>query len=149
MRVTGAPDGPARESAAFSPGRKWPITPLALAAVALAYAIVASVATPFTDRADLAVALPCVLLAVAVTLRISTRATALDRPGRDGSTSPAGPWLVAAGVVVAWELVTYAGAPRLAHPTLSSLLDGFDADRLRRIVTWCCWLALGRALVRR
>ncbi len=138
-------------------GRRWtPATAVATAlGVGLGYALLASFTRPFTWGADVVTAVP-LALAVVVTARSTTavgrrskevrpaveKKQVAPRPGRAGLV-----WVVPVLAVTAWELYCYANLPRVAHPTLSSLLDMLDATRGGKIVAFASWLVLGWFLV--
>jgi hypothetical protein len=52
-------------------------------------------------------------------------------------------------VVAGWELYTYASAPRVAHPTLSTLIDLATSTQTGKAVSFAAWLLLGWYLVMR
>jgi hypothetical protein len=76
-------------------------------------------------------------------------------PNRSEATSPtrSRPSVLGwAGVVVAiltWELINLFETPRRAHPTLSSLINGFAQDHWSRALLYAGWLVLGSYLSRR
>lgn len=58
-------------------------------------------------------------------------------------------WMAPILAVTGWELYCFVSLPRVAHPTLSSLIDLLDATRPGKIVAVCSWLAVGWFLVTR
>ena len=52
-------------------------------------------------------------------------------------------------LAVAWELFCVAHGSSDAYPTLSSMLDGVDASRLGKGISFATWLGLGWTLVTR
>jgi hypothetical protein len=50
-------------------------------------------------------------------------------------------------VVIAWELTALRGSPRIAHPTLSSLIDIVDGWRPGKGAAFALWLVLGGWLI--
>lgn len=129
---------------------------LALLAVA-AYSGWGSATRPFTDPADVAVAVPSAIFALGLVLRLRWpdtgpwRRLPPDRPatpagGRRGVT----PWLVVVGIFVASELASYfAGGSRAVHPTVSSGLDSLFHYQAAKAVAFFVWLAVGWYFVRR
>ncbi|MGH9016394.1 MAG: hypothetical protein ACRDY1_01480 [Acidimicrobiales bacterium] len=136
-----------------SPGREqrwWAF----LAIVGVTGATAASFTHAFTTGADVATALPVAAGALALVVRMA---------GRRGATAsvPAGPeehrptardqmvWATLAGAAAAWEIASYVGMPRTAHPTLSSLIDILDSTRPGKAAAFAAWLALGWWLIER
>jgi hypothetical protein len=52
-------------------------------------------------------------------------------------------WAVILVVVLAWELISFVGHPRDAHPTLSSITDSMQAEHVFRWLFFGGWLAIG------
>jgi hypothetical protein len=102
---------------------------------------------PFTPGADTVTAIAIAMLAFVVALRWREALTvsALDTPS---GRLRWWPWLMLLAALVAWELVSYAGAPRVDHPTVSSLYDSATRWRPVKGVLFLGWLGLGAALVR-
>ena len=75
------------------------------------------------------------------------------RAPRDRPPPPRTAWVVAWAVVVAalgaLQLVSYLGAPRSEHPTLSSLANATLDTRPARAVGFAGWLVVAAALGRR
>ncbi len=121
----------------------------------LAYAVLASFTRPFTWAANVVIAIALVVAAV-VTIGV------VSDPGRSAMKRPADeadrqhpmnrrwtPWMAPILAITGWELYCFVSLPRVAHPTLSSLIDLLDATRPGKIVAVCSWLALGWFLVTR
>lgn len=122
---------------------------------ALAYSWWAAATAPFTIGADVATAIPLVAVtAVAGGQWWSARRHAtlpsalrrLDRPERAGAWWPVPSALVA---LVGWELYNFFSAPRVTHPTISSLYDAASRSHAWKATFFLAWLALGWELVRR
>jgi hypothetical protein len=118
---------------------------------ALAYGVLASFTKPFTLNADVVTALP---LVTAVMVAVWWR----QRPSRSVAVVPSEiedprwsrwsyVWAVPLLALTAWELYCYTQLPRQQHPTLSALIDMFDANRAGKIVAVALWLGLGFFLV--
>jgi hypothetical protein len=132
------------------PARQW----IVIVTAAGATAAVAGLTHPFTLGADVVTAIPILigLLVLVPRLRRGHAPTAVVATGQ-GQTRPdvSGRWslvwlgLVAA--VAAWEVYTFLGSPRSAHPTLSVLFDMLDATWVGKFVAFFLWLALGWYLV--
>ena len=58
-------------------------------------------------------------------------------------------WAGALAATVGWELFCFFESPRLAHPTLSTMLDAVDAHRPGHALAFVVWLWLGWMLVGR
>ncbi len=129
------------------------VTGLALVALA----VVASTTRPFTVPADAVVAVGFAGLAVVVVTQWRGDPVPPALARRRGRSSPPPPrwgrrwalWAVPVAAAVAWELFSYVGAPRAAHPTVSSMLDAVDATRIGHGAAFAGWLALGWYLVTR
>jgi hypothetical protein len=61
---------------------------------------------------------------------------------------PAGLWVwaVILLVVLVWELISFLGHPREAHPTISSITDSLQAEHVLRWLFFGGWLAIGWSL---
>jgi hypothetical protein len=127
----------------------------ALVGLAVAYALVAATTTPFSTQADLATALPIVVLAVAVVIRwplspgrgAERRARASART--HGAQHPFAWWVVLFAAIAGWELAQYLlPGSRALHPTLSSMADAVDRYYPLKAVVFFGWLWLGAAIVR-
>ncbi len=117
--------------------------------VAAGLAAWAGTTTPFTAGADAASATGIALVAAGVALGWRTQ-PALGAPGVAGWTDERRwPWLALVGLVVAWELVSFLGSPRVTHPTISSLYDAAARFEAVKAACFLAWLGLGAALVRR
>jgi hypothetical protein len=55
-------------------------------------------------------------------------------------------WAVVIGAIVVWELITFLGHPREAHPTISSMADTVQAEHAVRWLFFGGWVALGWSL---
>jgi hypothetical protein len=127
-----------------------------IAVMGVAYALAASFTRPFTGPADVVTSIPLVV-ALVVTLRWSRMARRSEVRHVDGVEAAAPPrqpwwWIVPTTpivAVVAWELYCFFSLPRVAHPTLSSLIDILDSTRGGKIVGVALWLGLGWFLVAR
>ena len=133
-------------------GRRW----TALIAVAgVAYALGAACAKPFTGPADVVTGIPLVI-ALVVTVW-SSRVTRVSEVTPVAAVETVDPpprrrWIVAMTPLVAafaWELYCFFSLPRVAHPTLSSLIDILDSTRVGKTVAVASWLGLGWFLVAR
>ncbi|MGD0393581.1 MAG: hypothetical protein ABSC41_13170 [Acidimicrobiales bacterium] len=119
--------------------------------VVLAYASLASLTHPFTDRADIVTALPIAVALAAMVVRMRSSWRPAPVVEVDGDGPPNRLWLVwaaTAALVVGWEIYCYTAAPRSQHPTLSSLFDALDASHGGKTLAFALWLALGCYLVR-
>jgi len=124
------------------------------AAAGLVVAGVASFTQPFTVGADVVTAVPlCLAVVVLVQRVLADRRSTVGPPPAPVATRPApayrraSPWLALVGAVVAWELYSYLSTPRSAHPTLSVLINMFDATQTGKGIAFLLWLALGWYLV--
>ena len=131
----------------------------------LGWAVWVAHTRPFTWSADVATAVPIVAVALyAIVTEMQAVQSACKpakgggpargrSPVRDGAPrsrdGQGWAWPIAALVVVSFELVNYMQGPRSSHPTLSSILDGFDSVSWEKGVTFLGWLALGMYLARR
>jgi len=125
--------------------------------VAAAYAGGLAVTEPFTTPADVVTACGVAGGAVALVLSLTGRRDGSEGVEVTGSaaqalgpTSVRGalPWVVLAVAVVGWEVFCYFGAPRSAHPTISSIYDTVAGWRAAKAVVVLAWLGLGWELVR-
>lgn len=127
---------------------------VAIGALALGACLAGAIlGRPFTLPAELAAGGGIALGAALVVLQHRARpAPALVRRSR--ADLPVGAWpyagwgLLITGVVV-WELLAFIGAPREAHPTLSSLLASVGEHPLGRGALCAGWLAYGWYLLTR
>ena len=123
-------------------------TGLVLVVVMVAYALFAASTTAFTRSANIATAVPIVVVVALVVVRWPLRARPL-KLGPDAGH----PWRAWVGVfcaVVAWELFEYAArGSRADHPTLSSMLDAVNRFYGLKVIVFFLWLYLGAAIVRR
>ena len=55
-------------------------------------------------------------------------------------------WAVLLVVVLVWELISFVGHPREAHPTISSMTDSMQAEHIFRWLFFGGWLAIGWSL---
>ncbi len=120
---------------------------------------------PFTWSANVATAVPIVMVAAFAISSVVGTVQSTGEPARDGGPARGrGPdrgeapgstgrrglaWPIAAMVVVSFELVNFVQGPRSSHPTLSWMLDSLDAVWWIKGVTFLGWLALGVYLARR
>jgi hypothetical protein len=135
------------------PPQRW-IVVATVAGVVAVLAAVAAVSHPFTLAADLVTAIPIVIGLLVLGLRVRRgQAPPVGTAAGQGETLPAIGrrwsllWLGLAATVAAWEVYTYLGSPRSAHPTLSVLLDMLDATWSGKFVAFSLWVALGWYLV--
>ena len=120
-------------------------------AAALVYSWVVAAFRPFTWPMNLAVALPVVVLLVAV---IASWDRSRVRPAPDPvnarSRRIAGAvWVGLVVLLTAWELAAFFSLPRQAHPTLSSIADDIMRTHPGRALMVALWLALGWLLFAR
>ncbi|MHB1789861.1 MAG: hypothetical protein ACYCVN_10520 [Acidimicrobiales bacterium] len=120
---------------------------------------------PFTWPADVATAIPIVMIAAFAISSVVGTVQSTDQPAGDGGPARGrGPvpseapgstgrwglvWPIAAMVVASFELVNFVQGPRSSHPTLSWMLDSLDSVWWIKGVTFLGWLALGVYLARR
>lgn len=129
---------------------------LMVAAVA-AYSAWGSGTRPFTDPADVAVAIPSAIFALGVVLRLRWPETGPwrrlppDRPAsRAGGLGGMAPWLAVVSIFVASELTSYfAGGSRAIHPTVSSGLDSLFHYQAAKAAAFFVWILVGWYFVRR
>jgi hypothetical protein len=127
-----------------------------IAVVGVAYAVVTSFTRPFTEPADVVTGIPLVV-ALVVTVpwsRTARRSEVSHGAAFEALASPRRRWwwiIPTAPIVAAfaWELYCFFSLPRVAHPTLSSLIDVLDSTRVGKIVGVALWLGLGWFLVAR
>jgi hypothetical protein len=122
-------------------------TTLPLLVVGVGYACAVAATTPFTDGADLVVAIPIAALtiAVAATWSASTKALRLH-----AEEAPYRPWVTLLLVTAAWELFCYlAPGTRAEHPTFSSMADAADRYFALKALVVLAWLSLGCMILRR
>jgi hypothetical protein len=133
-------------------GRRWTVV---LAVVGVAYALGVAFTKPFTAPADVATGIPLVI-ALVVTIW-SSRVARVSEVISVGALETGAPprrhrWIMAMTPIVAavaWELLCFFSLPRMAHPTLSSLIDILDSTRVGKTVAVALWLGLGWFLVAR
>ena len=118
---------------------------------ALVYAAVASLTTPLTTAATVAVLLPIALVLVLAGAR-STRADTGRLQGGMSRTVLA--WSAVVTLTALWDLVAWLSQPAYDvasadQPTISVLFDPLTGSPLPRFLLWCCWLYVGYRLVRR
>ncbi len=123
---------------------------LVLAGVLL-YAAVASLTTPLTSAATVAVLLPC---GAALGLALVRRTSGDRRMIRGRLSGVTLAWAALAALTVIWDLVAWLQQPTYNiasadHPTISLLLDPLTESGLPRFLLWCLWLYVGYRLVRR
>jgi hypothetical protein len=106
------------------------------------YAWVAAGQRPFTLAEEVMVAIPAAAVLMVAVIRPSWSRSDAAR----GST---GPWIVLAGVALAWELIAFFSSPRHDHPTMSTIADEIMSVHAGRAVVFFLWLALGWSLVTR
>jgi hypothetical protein len=130
---------------------RWPV--VMAVPVGIGLSVAASTTDPFTTGADIVATLGFIAVVVALPLRSARAPTdGADGWGTHVDEAPRWRWrwaVVVAPLVlaVAWELFCFAHGPRDAYPTLSSILDGVDASRLGKGISFAAWLGLGWALV--
>jgi len=107
----------------------------------LGYSWIASGLRPFTHPEAVAVAIPLVLAGIAL----------LRMHAADGEITRRGTWVwgTLAAALVTWELVSYRLAPRVDHPTLSSIADSAMSTHPGRFLMFAAWLGVGFWLFRR
>lgn len=117
----------------------------------LLYAAVASLTTPLTWVASVAVLVPGVVVLVLAGAPRSRADTGLFQE-RLSRTALA--WGGVVALAASWDLAAWLAQPAynvasVDHPTISLLLDPLSGSPLPRLVLWCCWLYVGYRLVRR
>ena len=118
---------------------------VAVVAVALVYAWIASGLRPFTHPEAFAVGIPIVAAGIA-TLRSARRAGQAAAPeSRRGVLVWRG--LLAAFLI--WELISYRSSPREDFPTFSSVTDTIMSTHPGRFALFAIWLAVGYGIFRR
>lgn len=123
-------------------------TGLVLVVVMAAYALYAASTTAFTRSANIATAVPIVVVVALVVVRWPLRARPLKLGPDVGH--PWRAWVIVFFAVVAWELFEYAArGSRADHPTLSSMLDAVNRFYGLKVIVFFLWLYLGAAIVRR
>jgi hypothetical protein len=135
------------------PSHRWLVV-TAVTGGAAVLAAGAAVTHPFTLGADMVTAIPIVigLLVLGLRRRRGQTPPVVGATGQ-GQTHPdlarrwSLVWLGLFAAVAAWEVYTYLGSPRAAHPTLSVLLDLLDTTWSGKFVAFSLWLVLGWYLV--
>ena len=117
----------------------------------LVYAAAASLTTPLTPIASVAVLVPVVIVLVLGSAWNSRAETRVLR-GRLSRTALA--WGVVVGLTALWDLVAWLQQPAYNvaapdHPTLSLLLEPLTGSPLPRFLLWSAWLYAGYRLARR
>jgi hypothetical protein len=74
------------------------------------------------------------------------RAAALGPEDRPDANEGLWVWVVILVAVLAWELISFIGHPREAHPTISSITDSMQAEHVLRWLFFGGWLAIGWSL---
>jgi hypothetical protein len=119
-----------------------------LLVVLVAYALFAASTTAFTRSANIATAVPIVVVVVLAVALWPLRARPLTLGPAAGH--PWRAWVCVFGAVVAWEVAEYAArGSRADHPTLSSMLDAVNRFYGLKVIVFFLWLYLGAAIVRR
>lgn len=116
--------------------------------VGVGYAAAVAATTPFTTTANLLVAIPLAVLAVAVIICWPAKTGPRDIARTDGH--PFRPWVLLVIVGSIWELWNYvAPGSRSEHPTFSSMVDATDRYRILKTLVVLAWLAIGWMIVTR
>jgi hypothetical protein len=119
--------------------------PAATVAGALVYSWFAAALHPFTWPENVAVAIPVLLVLVAL---VRSWGRPKDGPEPDHEHARArrmagAVWVGLVTVLVAWELTAYFSSPRADHPTLSTVADDIMSSHPGRAAMFALWLALG------
>ena len=83
--------------------------------------------------------------ALIVVARLWRRRTA-SLPSDDRADERLVVWVAILAAVLVWELISYLGHPREAHPTISSITDSIQAEHVFRWLFFGGWLAIGWSL---
>jgi hypothetical protein len=113
-----------------------------IAAVVLAYALLAALCRPLTWPALAAVLLAGVPLFCIGVLR-------RPRHAEPAGARSATVWLGVTGLAVAFELTVFLGPDDAAHPTLSTLADPLFSTYPGRVLGYLLWVGAGLWLVSR
>jgi hypothetical protein len=121
----------------------------AVAAAAIAYAGLLASTSPFTTGADALTALALGAAAVVLAVRLSRRSVQMAPAAIGESTGlvSALPWIVLLAVMIGWELFSFFGGPRPAHPTLSTVYDLVSRWPAVKAAIVLAWLVLGWELL--
>src|SRR5262245_19170730 len=71
------------------------------------------------------------------------RVAVAESDDRDDASQGLWVWAVLLGAVLLWELISFLGHPREAHPTISSITDSMQAEHVLRWLFFGGWLAIG------
>src|SRR5262249_19804193 len=114
-------------------------------AVLMAFGWWVTAQPPFSTSGTIGVLLAGVV--VIVLTRVWRRRAAPARAGDHGESHD-GMWVwgVILLAVLVWELISFVGQPREAHPTISSITDAWQAEHVIRWLFFGGWLALGWSL---
>jgi hypothetical protein len=124
----------------------WPV--VAVVAVALVYAWIASGLRAFTHPEAVAVSIPLVVAGVAL-LRARHRLDEEAESGEEVTRRRTWVWVTLVVALLAWELISYRLSPRIDHPTLSSIADAIMSTHSGRFALFAAWLGVGYWLFRR
>lgn len=124
----------------------WPV--VAVVAVALVYAWIASGLRAFTHPEAVAVSIPLVVAGVAL-LRARHRLDEEAESGEEVTRRGTWVWVTLVVALLAWELISYRLSPRIDHPTLSSIADAIMSTHPGRFALFAAWLGVGYWLFRR
>ncbi len=111
-------------------------------AVLMAFGWWVTAQPPFSLAATLGVLVSAAALIVLARVR-RRRAAALVPDERPSANERLWVWAVILVVVLAWELISFIGHPREAHPTISSITDSMQAEHVLRWLFFGGWLAIG------
>jgi hypothetical protein len=126
-------------------GRRVAAVPVA--ALVVAYAVVAMRFAPFSSGVAVATAIPVLLVALAAAGRRRGRAHEIPEP--PPSTVGVVGWSVLVAAIVGVELATFLSSPRVDHPTISSIAEmAFRVDGVRA-AAFALWLGAGWYLATR
>ena len=124
----------------------WPV--VAVVAVALVYAWIASGLRAFTHPEAVAVSIALVVAGVAL-LRARHRLDEEAESGEEVTRRGTWVWVTLVVALLAWELISYRLSPRIDHPTLSSIADAIMSTHPGRFALFAAWLGVGYWLFRR
>ena len=141
------------------PGPKSTLAWAVVVAAIAAEVLLASRARPFTWTADVVTAIALLTLVGVVILqyrlgrvapRIIARRSTVDLSGEGHRWGLRWTiWIAPVVGLAVWEVFSYLGSPRTAHPTMSSMLDTLTASQVGRGSAFILWLILGWYLVTR